>query len=38
MPAPRISIQPSPEQTRQPVPPHRKHETSSSTLGSVKGK
>ena len=45
MPAPRISIQPWPLQRLQrspegsvPVPPHWKQETSTSTLGSVKGK
>ena len=38
MPQPRISSQPVPLQTGQPLPPQRLHETSTSAEGSVKGK
>src|SRR5205823_8230083 len=45
IPAPRISIQPEPLQSGSrepsdsvPLPPQRKHDTSTSTLGSVNGK
>ena len=38
MPAPSSSIQPSPLQVGQPLPPHLWHWISSSQLGSVKGK
>lgn len=35
MPHPKISIQPEPLQNLQPLPPHLKHVTSTSALGSV---
>ena len=38
MPAPSTSIQPVPLHSEQPLPPQAKQETSTSTLGSVKGK
>ena len=38
MPAPMISIQPLCPHNEQPDPPHEKHVTSTSTLGSVNGK
>ena len=38
MPAPKISIQPAPLHTRQPLPPQAEQDTSTSTLGSVNGK
>ena len=38
IPHPNISIHPDPLQKRQPFPPHLKHDTSTSALGSVNGK
>ena len=38
MPAPKISSQPVCLHTLHPLPPQRKHSTSTSALGSVKGK